>query len=240
MDLSPTEAALHAITGIDLYKTDEKYDFKLSDILRRRHRPLLLLLSRDGSLLHTSADLTNHANGNGNEDDDGWTAEIVDEAAIKANELFHEQAPASSIVRQLVINKPGERCALIVLDNSFFCMRLFRMHKAIDDNDDIYAALVESISKPQTGELDMSKVKGLFRLTKREADVVDALMSGDTDKQIAQKLAVSVETVRAYLKSIRAKLGVQTRTAVVSAVHSLQNGNSSRAKAIGSKGGPPR
>jgi DNA-binding CsgD family transcriptional regulator len=237
MDLSPTEAALNAITGIDLYKTDEKYGFKLSDILRRRQRPLLLLLSSDGKLLHSSVEFAGHTDKSHNEDDDGWTAQIVDEAAAKANELFHEQAPACSVVRQLVINKPGERCELIVLDNSFFCMRLFRMHKAGELTDDIYAALVESISKPQTGELDMTKVKGLFRLTKREADVVDALMSGDTDKQIAQKLAVSVETVRAYLKSIRAKLGVQTRTAVVSAVHSLQKGDASRTREIANNRG---
>jgi DNA-binding CsgD family transcriptional regulator len=40
--------------------------------------------------------------------------------------------------------------------------------------------------------------------------VLDALMSGQTDKEIAARLTVSVETVRAYLKSIRAKLGVKT------------------------------
>jgi DNA-binding CsgD family transcriptional regulator len=48
-------------------------------------------------------------------------------------------------------------------------------------------------------------------------------MSGDTDKEIAAKLAISVETVRAYLKSIRAKLGAKTRTAIVSIVHGLEN-----------------
>jgi DNA-binding CsgD family transcriptional regulator len=230
MDLSPTEAALNAITGIDLYKTDEKYDFKLSDILRRRQRPLLLLLNRDGTVLHSSADSEQDAARRKKyDDDDCWIPEAVAEAAEKANELFHDQGPASSVVKQLVINKPGERCALIVLDNSFYCLRIFRMHNITGDVDDIYAALVESISKPQSGELDMTKVKGLFRLTRREADVVDELMLGATDKQIAAKLSVSVETVRAYLKSIRAKLGVQTRTAVVSAVHSLHNGSSNKA-----------
>ena len=46
-------------------------------------------------------------------------------------------------------------------------------------------------------------------------------MGGDTDKEIARSLTVSVETVRAYLKSIRAKLGVGTRTAIVHVVHTL-------------------
>ncbi|MDX1561607.1 MAG: helix-turn-helix transcriptional regulator [Gammaproteobacteria bacterium] len=228
MDLSPTEAALNAITAIDLYKTDEKYDFKLSDILRRRHRPLLLLLNQSGTLLYSSEPDKPRPNRGRDKNDDELGPEAVAEAIEKAKELFHEQAPATSVVKQLVINKPGERCALVVLENRVYCMRLFRLHTAAEEVNDIYAALVESISKPQVGELDMSKVKGLFRLTKREADVVDALMSGDTDKQIAAKLSVSVETVRAYLKSIRAKLGVQTRTAIVSTVHGLQHNDSGK------------
>jgi DNA-binding CsgD family transcriptional regulator len=83
--------------------------------------------------------------------------------------------------------------------------------------------LIEPISKPQSDTVDVGKMKALFRLSKREIDVLDALMSGDTDKQIAGKLDVSVETVRAYSKSIRAKLGAKTRTAIVSIVHGLQS-----------------
>lgn len=37
MDLSPTDLQL---VSFDLYKTDEKYNFKLTDILRLRHRPI--------------------------------------------------------------------------------------------------------------------------------------------------------------------------------------------------------
>ena len=86
----------------------------------------------------------------------------------------------------------------------------------------LFAALVEPISKPKAESVDINKVRGLFRLSKREVDVLNALISGGTDKEIATQLAVSVETVRAYLKSIRAKLGAKTRTAIVSIVHGLQ------------------
>ena len=41
--------------------------------------------------------------------------------------------------------------------------------------------------------------------------------------QIAARLTVGVETLRAYLKSIRAKPGVKTRTAIVAAVHGIQS-----------------
>src|SRR5690606_29062600 len=111
---------------------------------------------------------------------------------------------------------------LVILDNQFCCMRLFRLQKLDQDADEVYAALVEPIGDPKLDAVDLEKVKGLYRLSKREVDVVDALMSGMTDKEIAARLDVSVETVRAYLKSIRAKLGVKTRTAIVSTVHNLR------------------
>ena len=50
MDLSPTDLRL---VSYDLYKTDEKYDFKLTDILRRRHRPVLLILDSFGDLVYS-------------------------------------------------------------------------------------------------------------------------------------------------------------------------------------------
>ena len=57
MDLSPTDAELLAIDRIDLYETDAKYDFQLTDILRKRQRPLLMLLNRRAELLYASAAL---------------------------------------------------------------------------------------------------------------------------------------------------------------------------------------
>lgn len=213
MDLSPTEAKLQSIDRIDLYETDEKYDFKLTDILRKRQRPLLMLLNQGAELLYASAPL---------EGPEDAADPMIEAALVEAQKLFQEPQPVASIVKQLVINKPGERCALVILENAFYCMRLFRLQKADEDADEVYAVLVEPISKSKFGAVDLDQVKGLFRLSKREVDVLDALMSGLTDKEIANRLSVSVETVRAYLKSIRAKLGVKTRTAIVSTVHNLR------------------
>jgi DNA-binding CsgD family transcriptional regulator len=220
MDLSPTDAQLLSIDRIDLYKTDEKYDFKLTDILRRRQRPLLMLLNQRAELLYASAPLLEGpAHGARHAMDP-----MIEAALVEAQRLFREPQPVATIVKQLVINKPGERCALVILENQFCCMRLFRLQKADEDADEVYAALVEPISDPKIAGVDLDRVKGLFRLSKREVDVLDALMSGMTDKEIAIRLTVSVETVRAYLKSIRAKLGVKTRTAIVSTVHNIRGG----------------
>jgi DNA-binding CsgD family transcriptional regulator len=221
MELSPTDARLKSIGNIDLFKTDEKYNFRLTDILRKRQRPLLMLIDRDGNLLYASVPPA--GSGTARPADTIFTQRLMDEALIEVQRLFkQQQAPVAAIVHQLTINKPGERCALIILGNEFYCLRLFSLQDGRGERGEVFAAIVEAISKPKGGLLDAAKAKGLFRLSKRELDVLNALISGGTDKEIATKLAVSVETVRAYLKSIRAKLGAKTRTAIVSIAHGLQ------------------
>lgn len=222
MDLSPTDLQL---VSYDLYKTDEKYDFKLTDILRRRHRPMLFILDKFGDLVYSC--LPDDA-----PPDDRFqpviTPKLMEQAIREAKNLMHADGEQmGSVVRQIIINKPDEKCALVVLEKQFWCLRIFELDGGVIDADTRYAALIDPIGNPQSGNLDLQKVKGLFRLSKREADVVEELVSGRTDKEIAQQLGISVETVRAYLKSVRAKLGVSTRTAIVSIVHNLRDDGAS-------------
>jgi two-component system, NarL family, response regulator LiaR len=53
------------------------------------------------------------------------------------------------------------------------------------------------------------------RLTQREREIMRWLSQGLADKQIAEITSLSVYTVQSYLKQIRRKLGVQSRTAAV-------------------------
>lgn len=217
MDLSPTDMQL---VDFDLYKTDEKYDFKLTDILRRRNRPMFFIMDSAGDVMYTCRP-----------DDDGpddrfapvITPELIDMAIEEASRLMTgSQQTANSVVRQVVIDKPDEKCALVVLGNQFWCIRAFELAGGTVELESRYAVLVDPISAPESSGLDLQKVKGLFRLSTREGEVVEQLVSGSTDKEIARHLGISVETVRAYLKSVRAKLGVSTRTAIVSTVHNIR------------------
>ena len=51
----------------------------------------------------------------------------------------------------------------------------------------------------------------LESLTDREGDVLDLLVQGLTNNQIAERLVISPNTVKRHLKAIFAKLGVSTR-----------------------------
>src|SRR5690606_16129261 len=156
MELSPTDARLKLIGNIDLFKTDEKYDFKLTDILRKRQRPLLLLLDRDARLLFSSLPTTQADKPT----DTLFTQRLLDEALVEAQRLFKQpqQQPVTPVVEQLTINKPGERCALIILGNGFYCLRLFSLQNAAGERGELFAALVEPISKPTNDNVDVNKI----------------------------------------------------------------------------------
>ncbi len=73
----------------------------------------------------------------------------------------------------------------------------------------------------KTGEsrvVDMSAVKARFDLSDREIDVVKCLCRGDTNKEIAAHLFISDLTVKGHLKHIYEKIGVHTRSSVVSTI----------------------
>jgi hypothetical protein len=54
MELSPADVRLKSIGNIGLFETDEKDDSTLTDVLRERQPPLLLLINRDAGLLAAS------------------------------------------------------------------------------------------------------------------------------------------------------------------------------------------
>lgn len=55
--------------------------------------------------------------------------------------------------------------------------------------------------------------QGLFALTPRETEVLTLLAQGKTNKDIADRLFISANTVKRHLKAIFDKLGVHTRSA---------------------------
>ena len=197
----------------DLYRTDEKYEFRLTGILRKRRRPLLLMIDERGQLLYSSLS------------DDASASEVRlrDHVLSETRSLSYSDFRVGDVVRHVVVDKPGQRSALFMLDDTFYSLTLFPMHASAGQRvTDHYAALVEPIGLLAEG-INYQKVKEAFRLSNRELDVLQSLMSGKKDKQIARALGISVGTIRAYLKSVRAKLRVTTRTAIVTRVHELSD-----------------
>lgn len=60
------------------------------------------------------------------------------------------------------------------------------------------------------------------QLTERERDVLEALIKGRSNKEIASALCISEDTVKSHLKTLFAKLGVRDRTGA--AVEAIRHG----------------
>jgi DNA-binding NarL/FixJ family response regulator len=76
-------------------------------------------------------------------------------------------------------------------------------------NSAIARKVVEAFQEPaETGDT-------LEPLSRREKEILDLLCSGYANKEIAESLHLSIETVRDYLKSIYDKLHVRSRTEAV-------------------------
>jgi two-component system nitrate/nitrite response regulator NarL len=71
--------------------------------------------------------------------------------------------------------------------------------------------LVDILRSYLPQETDTKNAKKTFGLTVRELDVVAAIVSGFTNREIAQKFSISEQTVKHHLRNIFDKVGVSNR-----------------------------
>ena len=88
----------------------------------------------------------------------------------------------------------------------------------------------ERVANVEAGvrELDSSRRRSkAFGLSPRELEIVRAVMCGNTNRQIAQRFAISENTVKRHLTNIFNKVGASTRAelAVFAAHHQLVQGS---------------
>lgn len=84
--------------------------------------------------------------------------------------------------------------------------------------------LLEDIARPSTGD------RATADLTSREAEVLQAIAQGYTNRQIAERLHLSVRTVETHRANLRSKLDIRSRAGLVryAADHGLIEGQSRR------------
>ena len=82
------------------------------------------------------------------------------------------------------------------------------------------AALIDELRKPPHQGLGSRPVDS--KLTDREWAVLDLLDAGLEASAIAERLVVSIDTVRSHIKSLHRKLGVHSREELVGAIRALR------------------
>lgn len=82
--------------------------------------------------------------------------------------------------------------------------------KAVDiRNDEQWLILI----KEESETIQIKALKAMFKLTKRESEVLHWVILGKTDKIIGQILGTSPRTVNKHMEHVLIKLGVESRAA---------------------------
>jgi DNA-binding CsgD family transcriptional regulator len=67
----------------------------------------------------------------------------------------------------------------------------------------------------KAGVISLLEVADRFDLTARELETVELLLQGLTSKEIADRMKISPNTVKAFLRLVMVKMGVSTRAGVI-------------------------
>ena len=108
-------------------------------------------------------------------------------------------------VQPTVIRRARALGAYAVLAKGTTLAELLRALRQVAAGENLLATL------PSDLEDDASRL-----LTRRETEILQLLATGRDPRQISRALGLSTHTIRDHVKSIRAKLGVQTQLAAVS------------------------
>jgi DNA-binding CsgD family transcriptional regulator len=83
-------------------------------------------------------------------------------------------------------------------------------------------SIVILLERGPSGLIALSQVSEQFNFTQRENEVLEYLLQGMGSKDIAKRMNVSPNTVKAFLRLIMIKMGVSSRSAIIGKIVMLQ------------------
>ncbi|HEY6768518.1 MAG TPA: helix-turn-helix transcriptional regulator [Candidatus Sulfotelmatobacter sp.] len=75
--------------------------------------------------------------------------------------------------------------------------------------------LVVMMERRSNGAVKLAEVAERFGLTAREQETVQLLLQGLTSKEIAQRMQISPNTVKAFIRLVMVKMSVSTRSGII-------------------------
>jgi len=124
---------------------------------------------------------------------------------------------AAKIRSALLAQQPGSDSPIMPDFRSgkrhYFC-RSFRVEDTLKGQGHSRIAIL--IERGVSDAVSVAQASERYRLTTREQDVLRFLLEGLTSKEIADRMCISPNTVKAFLRLIMIKMGVTTRSGIVS------------------------
>jgi DNA-binding CsgD family transcriptional regulator len=97
-----------------------------------------------------------------------------------------------------------------------YVCRSFRLEGQANDGG--HATVAVLLERYASGVAALSQMSEQFNLTERERETVELLLQGLTSKEIAIRMNISPNTVKAFLRLVMVKMGVSTRSGIVGRV----------------------
>jgi len=111
------------------------------------------------------------------------------------------------------------RIVLVPTQEATFCCRGFFIDERRSQVKQPFhiMILIERMSLERHG-IDLEKLQPQFGLTNRQLEIMKPLLSGASNKEIADKLCLSEDTIKGHLKHIMRQMGVSSRTELLSMI----------------------
>jgi DNA-binding CsgD family transcriptional regulator len=97
-----------------------------------------------------------------------------------------------------------------------YSCRSFRLEN--NNNGGAQTILALLFERHTSGAAALAQISEAFELTNRECEAVGLLVQGLTSKEIATRMNISPNTVKAFLRLVMVKMGVSTRSGIVGKV----------------------
>jgi DNA-binding CsgD family transcriptional regulator len=111
--------------------------------------------------------------------------------------------------------------------NRTYVCRTFPLSVAKGEITPTTPALVLLLERNSNGMITMREVAERYGLTPREQETVRLLLEGLTSKEIAERMKISPNTVKAFIRLVMVKMDVSTRSGIIGKIAGPQDGTQS-------------
>jgi DNA-binding CsgD family transcriptional regulator len=84
--------------------------------------------------------------------------------------------------------------------------------------------LIVMLERKSNEVVMIAEIAARFGLTSREQETVQFLLEGLTSKEIAQRMKISPNTVKAFIRLVMVKMGVSTRSGIIGKIVGSRSG----------------
>jgi LuxR family maltose regulon positive regulatory protein len=144
----------------------------------------------------------------------GSTLEILVLRALALEAQGDRTGTLSTLERALVLAAP-EGYIRLFIDEGPPMLNLLRQAHACSTVPGYVATLLEAFGEQNVSDLPLSSGPLLEPLTEREREVLQLLLEGASNREIARRLVLSVNTVKRHVYNLSGKLGVQSRARAI-------------------------